>query len=120
MRKVLGGGMRQVGVLAAAGIVALETMIDRLADDHRRARQLAEGLRRIDGLLVDKGSPQTNMIFLELTPETGLTASQAAERLRDQGVLVGAVGLRRFRLVTHYWIDDQAVDHAVSAFMNML
>ena len=120
MRKVLGGGMRQAGVLAAAGIVALETMIDRLADDHRRARQLAEGLRRIDGLLVDKGSPQTNMIFLELTPETGMTASQAAERLRDQGVLVGAVGLRRFRLVTHYWIDDQAVDHAVSAFMNML
>ena len=63
MRKMLGGGMRQAGILAAAGIVALETMVERLADDHRRARMLAEGLKEIPGIVLDPGTPYTNMVF---------------------------------------------------------
>ena len=116
IRKMLGGGMRQAGVLAAAGIVALETMIDRLADDHARARRLAEGLAGIPGLSIDPGCPQTNMVFCSLDDGVALTAPEVASRLEQFGVKVGAVGARRFRLVTHYWIDDDAVEKAVLAF----
>jgi threonine aldolase len=119
-RKILGGGMRQAGVLAAAGIVALETMVERLADDHARARRLAEGLRRIPGLSLDPGSPYTNMIFVNLAPETGLEAAEAAKRLKKYNVLVGVVGARRFRLVTHCWIDDDSIDQATAAFSAIL
>jgi len=116
----LGGGMRQAGVLAAAGIVALETMIERLADDHARARRLAEGLRRIPGLALDPGSPYTNMVFVNLSPETSLEANEAAERLEKYNVLVGVTGARRFRLVIHCWIDDDDIDQAVAAFAAIL
>lgn len=117
VRKQLGGGMRQAGVIAAAGIVALEHMVDRLQDDHQRAKRLAQDLAGIPGLLVDPGSPFTNMVFLNLGPETApLTAETIAQRLAAQGVLVGAVGERRFRLVTHYWIDDSDIDRASDAF----
>ncbi|MEJ5241019.1 MAG: low-specificity L-threonine aldolase [Anaerolineales bacterium] len=120
VRKMLGGGMRQVGVLAAAGLVALEKMIDRLHEDHRRARRLAEGLSSIPGLILDAGTPATNMVFLDLAEEVPWNARQIATRLREKGVLVGAVGERRFRLVTHYWIDDAAVDRAVQAFAQVM
>ena len=120
IRKQLGGGMRQAGILAAAGIVALETMIDRLAEDHARARRLAEGLKAIPVLCLAPGTPKTNMIFLELAAETGLTASQVAARLAERQVLVGASGQRIFRLVTHYWINDAAVDIAIAAFRQVL
>jgi len=112
--------MRQAGVLAAAGIVALETMIDRLADDHTRARRLAEGLRRVPGLVLDPGSPYTNMIFVNLAPEIGLEAAEAARRLKKHNLLVGVVGARRFRLVTHCWIDDNDIDQATAAFSAIL
>jgi threonine aldolase len=120
IRKMLGGGMRQAGVLAAAGIVALETMIDRLADDHARARRLAEDLARIPGVLIDPGCPQTNMVFCGLANEVPLNAQAAASQLDRLGVKVGAVAERRFRLVTHYWIDDAAVEHAVQAFAQVV
>lgn len=120
LRKMLGGGMRQVGVLAAAGLVALERMVYRLGEDHRRARLLAEGLRAVPGLVLDEGTPATNMVFLSLLPEVPLSAPEVAERLRQRGVLVGAIDERRFRLVTHYWIDDAAVEAAVQAFGEVL
>jgi threonine aldolase len=120
IRKILGGGMRQAGVLAAAGIIALETMIERLVDDHARARRLAEGLSRIPGLVLDQGSPFTNMIFVNLTPEAGLEADKAAERLKEHDLLVGVVGARRFRLVTHCWIGDDDIDQATAAFSAIL
>lgn len=120
VRKMLGGGMRQVGVLAAAGLVALEKMIDRLQEDHLRARRLAEGLRTIPGLVLDAGTPATNMVFLNLAEEVPWNAQQIALRLREKGVLVGAVGERRFRLVTHYGIDDAAVDRAIQAFAQVM
>ena len=120
IRKQLGGGMRQAGVLAAAGIVALETMIERLAEDHERARKLADGLARIPGLAID-ARPATNMVFISLAEDTApLTASQVVERLAERGVKIGKAGHNTFRLVTHYWIDDEAVERAVAAFGEVL
>lgn len=116
VRKQLGGGMRQAGILAAAGIIALEEMVDRLAEDHRRARRLADGLASTPGIILDPGSPRTNMIFCNLHENVLLDAYEAASALKDLGVLVGVVGSRRFRIVTHYWIDDTAVNCAVEAF----
>jgi threonine aldolase len=121
IRKQLGGGMRQAGVLAAAGIVALESMVDRLVEDHARAKRLAQGLAQIPGFVLDAGAPQTNMIFMNLSEETApLTARQVAQRLAERDVLVGAVGERRFRLVVHYWIDDRAIESALAAFAEVL
>jgi threonine aldolase len=116
IRKQLGGGMRQAGVLAAAGIVALETMVDRLAEDHARAKRLASRLQTLPGMLLDLGSPFTNMVFISLAETVPLDGMSFAARLAEQGVKVGVVGAWRFRLVTHYWIDDAAIDQAVSAF----
>jgi threonine aldolase len=116
IRKQLGGGMRQAGVLAAAGIVALETMVDRLKDDHERATQLARGLERLSGIQIEPGSPNTNMVFVSLDEGLSLTAPQLAEKLSAQGIKVSPIGLRRFRLVTHYWIDSPAIERVVHAF----
>jgi threonine aldolase len=120
IRKQLGGGLRQAGILAAAGILALETMVDRLAEDHARARRLASYLADIPGLFLEPGSPHTNMIFLGLADEVPLNTLQVTERLEQLGVKVGAVASRRFRLVTHYWIDDLGVERAVEAFNQVL
>lgn len=120
IRKHLGGGMRQAGVLAAAGIVALETMIDRLAEDHARARALADGLRAIPGVILDPGTPATNMVFLTLADDVPMNAAQTAEKLAALGVLVGVTGARRFRLVLHYWVDDAGVQQTVTAFRQVL
>ncbi len=116
IRKQLGGGMRQAGVLAAAGIVALEQMVDRLPEDHLRAQALARGLARIPGLKLEHETPPTNMVFVKLDEAVPVTAAEVAQRLREYQVMVGAVGPRRFRLVTHFWIDDEAVERAVGAF----
>ena len=121
IRKQLGGGMRQAGVLAAAGIIALETMVDRLVEDHVRAQNLAQGLAKIPGFVLDPGTPNTNMVFLSLAEETApLTSGDMADRLAERGVKVGVVGERHFRLVTHYWIDDPAVEGALQAFADVL
>ncbi len=120
VRKQLGGGMRQAGVLAAAGIVALETMIDRLADDHARAKRLAEKLRDAPGLILESGSPATNMIFAQLESASPVTTKQVCDALRERGVLVGAIEPHRFRIVVHYWIDDAAVEITAKAFHEVL
>ncbi len=120
VRKQLGGGMRQAGVLAAAGIVALETMVDRLADDHARAKRLAEKLRDAPGLILESGSPDTNMIFAQLESASPLTTKQVCDALRERGVLVGAIEPHRFRIVVHYWIDDAAVEITAKAFHEVL
>jgi threonine aldolase len=116
IRKQLGGGMRQAGVLAAAGIVALETMIDRLEQDHVRARNLAAGLAGIPGLILDHGTPYTNMVFVGLDERIPNDAVWIADACARHKVLVGVISKRRFRLVTHYWIDDQGVEMAIDAF----
>ena len=120
IRKQLGGGMRQAGVLAAAGIVALETMVDRLAEDHARARRLAEELSSIPGIVLDPGTPHTNMVYLNLAEEVPLDAAQITDRLWPMGVRVEPSGCRRFRLVLHYWVDDAGVERAVEAFRRAL
>jgi threonine aldolase len=120
IRKMLGGGMRQAGILAAAGIVALETMVDRLGEDHARARRLADGLRGVPGLILDPQTPATNMVFMRLQPEVIASTDEVVENLKTRGVLVGAIGERHFRLVVHYWIDDLGVQKTVAAFREEL
>lgn len=120
LRKMLGGGMRQAGILAAAGLISLERMTKRLGEDHARAKKLADGLRRVNGLRVDAGSPYTNMVYLNLSEDVLVSAQQVTQKMKDHGVLVDPENARRFRLVTHYWIDDEAVDETVAAFAKSL
>ncbi len=120
IRKQLGGGMRQAGILAAAGIVALETMVDRLVEDHTRAQRLAEGLCQLGGLELTFGMPATNMVFISLADSVKKSAAEIAGHLRQKGIRIGVVSARGFRMVTHYWIDDQAVEQTIEAFAESL
>ncbi len=120
LRKMLGGGMRQAGILAAAGIVALEQMTGRLVQDHTRAKNLADGLRQVAGLSLYLGTPATNMVFVSLTADVKCTTDEFIERLKEGGVLVGATGERQYRLVTHYWIDDEGVEKTCAAFRSVV
>jgi len=112
-RKVVGGGMRQAGVIAAAGIIALEQMIDRLADDHLRAHHLAEGLAQIPG--IDVAPVTTNILYFETTDEVKKSPEEIEAALRDRGVLVNSRGGGRFRAVTHYGVDDADIQRAIRA-----
>lgn len=120
IRKQLGGGMRQAGVLAAAGIVALEEMVKRLAEDHDHARRLAEELAGVEGIQLDKGSPNTNMVYIALDPNLGVSAKACAESLKEAGILVGRTGPYHFRLVTHYWIKGEDLPLIVQGFKRAL
>ncbi len=111
-RKLMGGGMRQAGVLAAAGIVALQSMVDRLTDDHANARVLAEGLAALPGLYVDLETVQTNMVYAGT--ESG-AADAVVAALAAAGVLINPVGPSRVRFVTHKDVDAVAVAIAVAA-----
>ncbi|HWO72908.1 MAG TPA: low-specificity L-threonine aldolase [Dehalococcoidia bacterium] len=111
MRRMVGGGMRQAGVLAAAGIVALEEMVDRLADDHANARYLAEGLARIPGIAIDPSLVQTNILFFKVE---SMPAQDFAARLRERGILSSGGG-GRIRMVTHYGIEREDIDYALEA-----
>lgn len=120
IRKMLGGGMRQAGILAAAGLVALNSMVDRLAEDHRRASDLAKGLSKIDGIHFEMGLPQTNMVFPFLGSEIKNSAPEISMKLKGEGVKVSAVSERSLRLVTHAGIDDAAVQQTIMAFQKVL
>ena len=120
IRKQLGGGMRQAGILAAAGIVALETMIQRLEEDHQHAQLLAQGLSNISGLVLDPNTPQTNMVFLSLAEGVPFSADEVATELAKKMIRVGVTGSRRFRLVTHYWINELGIQRAIEAFKSLL
>jgi threonine aldolase len=112
-RKVLGGGMRQAGVLAAAGIVALNEMVDRLAEDHANARRLAEGLAGISGLELDPGRYATNIVYFDVIQQ-GLIAAELVDRLQQKGVRVLAAGPRTLRAVTHYEVTAPDIEYALS------
>ncbi len=112
-RKMVGGGMRQVGVMAAAGLVALDTMIGRLADDHATARQLANGLANIDGLTVDPDSIQTNIVIFNVDPAVA-TAQELIAALDREGVKVTYPGAQSIRMVTHRHISSEDVEEALS------
>ncbi len=112
-RKMIGGGMRQAGVLAAAGLVALDTMIERLADDHANARRLAQGLSNIDGLNVDTESIQTNIVIFEIDPSVG-TAPEVLRALAEAGVKVTPSRAQTLRMVTHRQVDGADVEEALA------
>jgi threonine aldolase len=111
-RKVLGGGMRQAGVLAATGIVALEQMVDRLAEDHDNARRLAAGIESIDGLRPVAARPQSNMVYAEWLEDT-TTAEQLMAESQRRGLRFLVTSPRRFRMVTHYGIDAADIDRTL-------
>ncbi len=115
-RKQLGGGMRQAGILAAAGIVALEEIVPRLHEDHQRAKNLALGLAALPGISLIEENPPSNMVYIQLDETIPLNTQTFAEKLAAAGVLIGATGSRQYRLVTHYWIDDQAVEATIQTF----
>ena len=112
--------MRQAGILAAAGIVALEKMVIRLDEDHQRARKLAQGLRELDEVSVEKDPPPSNMVYLSLEPGVTFTAIELAEQLRKMSVLVSAVSETRIRLVLHYWIHDEHIEETITRFKKVL
>lgn len=118
-RKVLGGGMRQAGVLAAAGIIALSEMIERLVDDHANANKLAEGLASIKNLSIDPELVKTNIVFFDITIGA-MTAEQLANELTSKGIKVLPLGPKRLRAVTHYHITSDDIDYALSAFEKVL
>lgn len=114
-RRMVGGGMRQAGIMAAAGIVALERMIDRLADDHRRAKRLADGLHAIDPRLCEPQIVDTNIVMVEVG-HTGVDAKVWISDLESAGLGSGAWSRTSLRLVTHRHIDDAAIDAALAIF----
>ena len=117
-RKVVGGGMRQAGILAAAGIVALEQMAGRLAEDHAHAKRLAEGLAQIPG--VEVAPVATNILYFRLTEEVSQTPEEVVDGLAERGIrLLGREG-GRFRAVTHYWISDEDVERTIVAMHEII
>lgn len=113
-RKLLGGGMRQAGVLAAAGIVGLETMVERLAEDHTNAQRLAQGLAGLPGILLDPAKVSTNILIFELSP-SAVSAPQLAAGLNAKGIKIHTISEQRVRVLTHYGIDAEDVDYVLAA-----
>ena len=112
--------MRQAGVIAAAGLVALNKMVDRLVEDHQRATALAAELAKIQWLLLETSSPPTNMIFFRLTDTAPITETELVESLSAQRIRIGNSRGGRFRIVTHYWVNDAAVESIVTAFQSVV
>ncbi len=119
LKQQMGGAMRQAGIIAAACLYALDHNVERLRDDHANAKRLAEGLAELDGVRLDPGLIETNIVFFDLDPTTP-TARSIAARLVEQGVRIGAMGERRMRAVTHLDIDAAAIDRALSAMAEAL
>jgi threonine aldolase len=113
VRKVLGGGMRQAGIIAAAGIVALTRMVDRLAEDHQNARALAEGLGLIAGLMVRPVQRRTNMVVFEVDGGAA-AANRFRAAMKEHGVLFSPLDATTFRAVTHYGISRADIDRVVA------
>lgn len=118
-RKIVGGGMRQVGVIAAAGIVALEQMVDRLVEDHANARTLAEGLAEMPGIMVEPVPVRTNIVFFRVTPPD-LDAPTLAGRLNAAGVRMLDLDPRRVRAVTNYHVTAEDIQAALAAVRSVL
>lgn len=116
IRKQVGGGMRQAGIVGAAGLVALDTMIERLYEDHLWAKRLAEGLSNIKGIELDKGFPLSNMVYIRLADDNQISPDKLIELCKNENILIGMSGPRNFRFVTHYWINDKDVEKLLSVF----
>jgi len=121
IRKMLGGGMRQTGILAAAGLIAIHTMSRRLGEDHDNARRLAKGLAAIPGILIDLTHVRTNIILFELAPDMPVDAPTLSELLwKEYRIKISPRGTRSFRAVTHYWITSERVEMVLEAFRTVL
>ena len=117
-RKMVGGALRQSGVIAAAGIVALEQMVDRLAEDHEHARRLAAGLATIPGLSIDPDEVESNLVFADVDPDV-MSGREIMERAAAEGVKFGGKG-DRIRLVPHYGITADDIDYALAAIERVM
>jgi threonine aldolase len=115
-----GGAMRQAGIIAAAGIYALEHHVDRLRIDHENARRLAQGLANIRGIEIDPKQVETNLVFFHLAPDSGWAAPDLARAVREHGVEVGAFGPTLIRAVTHLDVSQADIDAALAAFERVL
>ena len=114
-RKMFGGGMRQSGILAAAGLYALDHNLDRLKDDHYRARKLAESIQGLHGLHISMDTVQSNMVYVQ----TEKSADNWKQQLEEQGVLCFALGENTLRLVTHLHIDEKQIEEVSKVFENL-
>jgi threonine aldolase len=117
-RKLLGGGMRQVGVLAAAGLIALEETPKHLHEDHANARRLAEGLAELPGVKIDPERVVTNIVIFDVA-ETGLAADAICARLAERGVLASGFGMA-IRMVTHYDVSRDGIERALTALREVI
>jgi len=119
VRKMLGGGMRQVGVLAAAGLIALEESPKTLIEDHRNARRLAEGVAEMRGVAIDPERTQTNIVIFDISG-TGLTTAQFAAELKARGVLANGINPRDMRMVTHYDVSRDDIEQTLQTVKEIL
>ena len=119
MRKVLGGGTRQAGIIAAAGIVAISEMVERLADDHTNARKLAQGLAQLDGIRVDPETIETDIVYFELRRED-MTTAQLSAGLKELGVLVNPTNNTHLRAVTNSSVTSDDIERTLDAFARAL
>lgn len=119
IRKQLGGGMRQVGVLAGAGIVALKTMVQRIPEDHRRAKMLAAGLSEINAIVVEPRVPATNMVFIRPTERCPMNVNDLCDALAHKGIRTVQAAGGRIRMTVHYEIDDAAIETTVKRFRQL-
>jgi threonine aldolase len=119
LRKVLGGGMRQAGIIAAPGIVALEKMIDRLEEDHRNARRLAEGIAKIEGIKIDLNRVQTNIVCYDVG-DLGLSAEMFVLKLKENGILALPLTNNMVRMVTHRGIEAEHISKSVEVIENII
>ncbi|MBU2055493.1 MAG: low-specificity L-threonine aldolase [Proteobacteria bacterium] len=119
IRKMLGGGMRQAGIIAAAGIVALQEMVDRLTEDHANARRLAEGIAIIPGLATEPDRVKTNILYIDLV-DRRFSDEEFMARLEKKGVRLSHPGPARFRMLTHYGIGRAEIDMALTALHEVM
>lgn len=117
-RKMLGGGMRQAGIIAAAGIIGLQTMVERMAEDHANAKQLAEALASA-GFAVDLTTVQTNIVIFDVS-RMGVKAADFAAKLKKEGILVSMFGEYRIRMVTHHGINTQEIGRIIDTLHRLL
>jgi len=119
MRKALGGGMRQAGIIAAAGLIAINKLETQISEDHDNAQLLADGLNQIDGLDIDKNKVKTNIMYFELKSDT-VSSKYLLKEMQNQGILFFEVSPNRYRLVTHYGITESDIIYTLEAFQKIL
>jgi threonine aldolase len=120
VRKMFGGGMRQAGIVAAAGLVAFDEVLPRLIDDNLRARRLADGLASCEAVVLDPETVETNIVFFSLAASSRLNAKGLADVLAQEGILCHPLGGDSIRMVTHYHITDDDIDHAIAVTARVL